>query len=224
MEKLQYLSPMTDSTQNVLFVLASASIVALAFRAVKRSRSPIIETKLCCPCGKVKGTIRAKYEDSERIYCCSTDCRAYNKAIAGLGGKCNKSLNHEYGETHVCQFCKSAATIDGGLEHIKLARKAPNEGAFRYYADCCNAPLMNTADFVAFVGFYEDILDENHKKFHGPVVLFENEAEKPFDLPIPKISVPRLLWGLVRYLPYRDAGPFDYGLEPFYWGDNKKTD
>jgi len=204
----------------MLFVVASVTGAALTFRAVKRSKSPTIETKLCCPCGKVKGTIRAKYEDSERIHCYCTDCRTYNKAIAALGGKGNKPLNHEYGESHLCQFCKSDVTIDEGLEHIKLARKAPNEGMYRYYTDCCHVPLMNTVDFLAFVGVYEDNLDKNHKKFHGPVTVFEQEAEKPFDLPIPQINFPRFLWGLVRYMPWRHAGPFDYGKEPFYWGDN----
>jgi len=211
----------------MLFILASATGVVLTFRAIKRLRSPTIETKLCCPCGKVKGTIRAKYEDSERIQCCCTDCRTYNKAIAGLRGKDNRPLNHGYyGETHLCQFCKSDISIDEGLEYIKLARKAPNKGMHRYYATCCHAPLMNTFDFLAFVGVYEDHLDENHKKFHGPVVLFEDEAEKPFDLPIPKLNFPRFLWGLIRYMPWRHSGPFNYDMEPFYWGveENKQKD
>ncbi|CAJ1931514.1 unnamed protein product [Cylindrotheca closterium] len=201
--------------------MASAAIGLLAFRAFKRSRSPIIETKFCCPCGKVKGTIRAKYEDSSRIHCCCTDCRAYTKAVAALGGKV-KPLIHDYGEAHLCQVCKSDVTIDEGLEHIKLARKGPSQGMHRYYTGCCSVPLMNTFDFLGFVALYEDHLDEHHKQFHGPSVFCEHEAEKPFDLPIPKASTPRFLWNVLRYMPWRHSGPFDYTLEPLYWGDNKK--
>ena len=199
-----------------IFVLASATGAILVLRAIKRSRSPVIETKLCCPCGKVKGTIRAKYEDSARIQCFCTDCRAYNKTIAALGG--SKPLIHKYGETHLCQFCKSDVTIDEGLEHLKLARKAPNNGMYRYYADCCHVPIMNTVDFLGFVGVYEDHLDENHKKFHGPVTWCEHEAEMPYDSSLPKINMLRFLWGIVRYMPWKHSGPFDYDMEPLFWG------
>lgn len=192
-------------------------------RAVKRSKSPIIESKLSCKCGSIQGKISAKKEDSLRIYCYCTDCRAYATAIGGLGGDSSKpSFLHANGECHLVQVCKDAVTIDKGKEKMKLARKAPNQGMYRYYAECCNVPLMNTVDILGFVGVYDDNLDENVEQFFGPFDYCTHEASKlPIESPNPKNSILRFLWNLLRYASASKAGPFDYSLTPFYWGDNK---
>jgi len=217
---------MSERTKTIAGVVAASAGIALILRAVKRRLSPDICCKLSCKCGKVEGTICAKKEDSIRIYCYCEDCRRYARYIAGLGNKEDATIG-EYGDSRVVQVCKSAVTITKGREYLKLARKAPPDGTnstrqiymHRFYASCCYVPLLNTVDFLGFVGVFTDFLDENHKKYAGPVCMFSEEALKDPKDRESNIFVPDFLWKLIRYLPYRNSGPFDYDiLDVVYWG------
>ena len=95
-------------------------------------------------------------------------------------------------------------------------------GAF--IASCCHVPLFNTVDFLGFVGVFTSFLDENHKQFDGPVCMFTEKALEDPKGREKDIFVPDFLWKLVRYYPWRKSGPFDYSLEPVYWGGDKKED
>lgn len=129
----------------------------------------------------------------------------------------------------VVQVCKNAVTIHKGKEFLQLARKGPpskdNKQMFmhRFYASCCGSPLMNTVSFLGFVGLYTDFLDDNHKQYYGPVCLFPEKALSKPNPPIPDVFVPHFLWKLVRYLPWKNSGPFDYDMEPKFWGESKKA-
>eukprot|EP00934_Nitzschia_sp_Nitz4_P005357 Nitzschia sp. Nitz4//scaffold107_size73032//62309//62971//NITZ4_005771-RA/size73032-processed-gene-0.114-mRNA-1//1//CDS//3329532626//5347//frame0 len=196
-----------------------ALAVALTVRAMKRKSSPKIHCNLKCNCGKVKGYIEAKREDSMRLFCYCEDCRNFAKFVAKEGNKPDK-YSGENGETALVQVCKSDIEITEGIEQLQLSRKGPNETAsmHRYYAKCCFTPIMNTVDFLGFTGVFADNLDEDQKKFQGPVSLFPQKAlhEKPKD---PEMFMPGLLWNLVRYHSSRNRGPFNYDMEPTYWGE-----
>ena len=80
---------------------------------------------------------------------------------------------------------------------------------------------MNTVDFLGFVGIFRDFLDDEQRHFAGPVSMFVDEALAPLEKPV-DISVMDFLWKLIRYYPWRKRGPFDYDLEPVYWGRDKE--
>lgn len=146
----------------------------MVLRAIKRAFSPTIHCKLSCQCGKIQGHINAKWEDSIRIHCYCTDCRSYANYIAKLGNHEETTIGKPHGDNRVVQVCKSAITIEQGKDFLGLARKAPPEKAgklymHRYFAKCCHVPLMNTVEFLGFVGVFTHFLDANHKQFDGPV-------------------------------------------------------
>mmetsp|Transcript_20251 Transcript_20251/g.48250 ORF Transcript_20251/g.48250 Transcript_20251/m.48250 type:complete len:258 (+) Transcript_20251:85-858(+) len=152
----------------------------------------------------------------------------------------------EYGESRVVQVCKSDVTIDKGQDLLQLSRKFPppsssskkTEGAkntkgkkeqlymHRYYSKCCYVPIFQTVDFLGFVGIFTDNLEssEEYERYDGPVAMFTELALKPPDSPPPDIFVPGFLWKLIRYLPYRNVGPFDYDQQPTYWGGSDKKE
>ena len=209
--------------------VAATTGAALILRAIKRAFSPTIKCHLSCECGKIQGNVRAKWEDSIRIYCYCKECRLYANYIASLGNKQDKTIGMPYGDNRVVQVCKSAITIDQGQELLGLARMAPPDDSgkvymHRFYAKCCHVPLMNTVDFLGFVGVFTDFLDENHKKFNGPVCMFDKEALQDPKHREADIFVPDFLWKLIRYLPWRSSGPFNYSQEPVYWGGGKDTE
>ena len=178
---------------SVSVALAATAGVALVLRAVKRSFSPTIRAKLSCRCGAVQGEICAKKEDSIRLHCYCEDCQNYAKAISDLDSKDNPPMTYPCGETHIVQVCKSAVSIQKGNEHIRLARKSSEHGGmFRYYAGCCHVPLMNTIDFLGYVGVFEDNLDATEReKYYGPFCFCTKEAVKfPLEDVVPDIFAP----------------------------------
>ena len=228
------------SSQNNSSEISSTAIAAavgalattiLVVRAVKRSFSPNITSKLACRCDKVRGEICAKAEDSIRLWCYCEDCRNYATRIAELDDSKTTSSPMIYpcGETHIVQVCKSALSIHQGLEHLKLARKTSSSGGtgmFRYYASCCNTPILNTWDFLGFVGVLEDNLDSEREKFQGPYCFCTKEATQtiPVSDKVPEIKVHMFMWNVLRYWPWAKAGPLNYSLKPILWGESKKVE
>ena len=209
---------------NILIGASSTVAVALVLRAIKRRFSPTITCRLKCQCGAVQGEIRAKHEDSIRIYCFCQDCRDYAKFCQSQSKNAPNTIGMPCGDNRVVQVCKNAVTLHQGQEQLQLALKAPPNGKdvfmHRFYAKCCGSPLFNTVDFLGFVGVFTDFLDATQlDKFDGPVALFpEHTLHSPIPGGLGDISAPQFLWKLARYAPYRKSGPFDYSKEPKYWG------
>ena len=225
-----------------MVLAAGTAATALLVRAIRRALSPTHTTHLSCRCGQIQGTVTAKRQDSICIYCYCQDCRDYAHFIAERrGNQPDTTIGQPHGDNRVVQVCKSAVRIHQGREYMGLARKAPNDDKdnddndpkktkrkkkkqlymHRYYAKCCHVPLMNTVDFLGFVGIFVDALD-NVEPFDGPVCMFPEQAVVDPQGREPDIWVPDFLWKLVRYLPWRKAGPFDYDLEPVYWGGQEQ--
>eukprot|EP00980_Cylindrotheca_fusiformis_P028085 scaffold22578_cov164-Cylindrotheca_fusiformis.AAC.11 len=212
---------------NLTLAVIAGVLLAIAIRTVKRSKSPVIECKLACPCGSIQGKVCAKREDSFRVYCYCRDCRSYATAVLEQGKRTatNKKYIHSCGECHLVQVCKNALTIEKGQDKIKLARKRPETGLHRYYSGCCHFPLMNVVKHMGFVGLYEDNLDDEKEKFDGPYQYSTESATKaPLDDPKPDLSLIPFIWMQIRYLPWKNAGPFDYLHPAMYWEyDPRKT-
>jgi Family of unknown function (DUF6151) len=208
--------------------IAAVGTIAAAWiwRTVQRRKSPVIRCKLSCNCGKVQGYIAAKREDTIRIWCFCQDCRDYGAFVASLS-KTAKNIVGEYGESRVVQVCKSDLHITQGQELMQLSRKSaiPNKNQIymhRYYTKCCHTPLYQTVNFLGFVGVFLKNLDPALiDQFDGPVAMMPEQATKPPPEVPPDIFAPHFLWKLVRYHSSRNMGPFDYKMEPTYWGDKK---
>jgi len=185
---------------------------------------------LQCECGKIRGEIQAIKEDSMRLDCYCEDCRNYATFVAKEGKRTEKTIG-PCGENRLIQVCKSAITIHQGENYLQLARQAPDQGMHRYYAGCCHVPMFNTIDSLGYVGVYRDyIMDEDDDKkeqqllldkFAGPVAYKKEQALKTPETSIPDVSILDFLWKLLRYAPYYKCGPFNYNLEPKYWGVSK---
>ncbi|KAG7352615.1 hypothetical protein IV203_008663 [Nitzschia inconspicua] len=215
---------LTISTTIAVVAISAACI----WRTIRRSRSPVIQCKLSCNCGKVQGYIAAKREDSIRIWCFCQDCQDYGAFVASQD-KHAKNIVGEYGESRVVQVCKSDLYIIQGQDLLQLSRKSatPTKNQLymhRYYTKCCHTPLFQTVDFLGFVGVFLENLDQAViDQFDGPVAMMPEQASKlPPNMP-PDIFVPHLLWKLIRYHSSRNLGPFDYDMNPTFWGDKKKT-
>lgn len=143
-----------------------------------------------------------------------------------MGGKEDETIGKEFGDNRVVQVCKSAIEIEKGRELLKLAIKKKEKKSgevfmHRYYAGCCHVPIMNTVDFLGFVGVFADFLDDEAvQKWDGPCRMFPEEGFGQPNEPLPDVSAPPFLWKLFRYMPWRKSGPFDYSLPAVYWGED----
>lgn len=234
-------------------LVASTTLLLLGRYLYRQWYSPVVQCSLQCRCGKIQGHIKARPFDTIRLDCYCPDCQDYAHYIAHLGGaegatttKRTPSIRGSRGETKILQVCKSDIHISHGIEHLKLARKGPQEqskqeGAYymhRFYAGCCHMPLMNTIDFLGFVGVMVDALDaDTVSKYYGTPVVSHPECALPTtttstmteeeEKEQPMASTPRFLWNLLRYHPWRSAGSdfLKYDLEPVvYWGKDDDDD
>lgn len=216
------------SLSTILAYPASTLGAFLLLRFVKRSFSPVKTEELSCACGKIKGTVSAKTEDSLSINCYCQDCRDYAAFVASQGNTPNQCKLC----SPLIQVCKNAVTITEGQDLLQLARKGDPEDKenkqlymHRYYSKCCGVPLMNTVSFLGFVGIFKDRLSQKGNKFGSPLVrLFDNEALPGTkflnEADMTPLRVLDFNWKLIRYMAWRSAGPFDYMQEPVYWGKN----
>jgi hypothetical protein len=219
-------SKTTQTLTTTTAICASTIAVALVGRYIKRQRSPKIHSKLQCPCGSVQGYIQCIHEDSIRLWCFCDDCREYAEFVASQGGT---SVVGEYGETRLVQVCKSDLHLTQGRQWLQLSRKRPPTHGkssvymHRYYSKCCHAPLYQTVDFLGFVGVHLTVLDDHRSEFDGPVCMFPEKATEQCPHLPPDASIAHFLWKLIRYHFSRKLGPFDYDMEPVYWGKESQA-
>lgn len=92
--------------------------------------------RLSCVCGAMGGNLRLSSGSAIRVICHCDDCQTYGHFL-----RASRVLDSN-GGTEVIQSWPRRVIWDKGLEHLKLVRLAP-QGMYRFYADCCRAPLAN---------------------------------------------------------------------------------
>ena len=98
-----------------------------------------MDCQLQCQCGQVKGQVaNFRHSNTNRAVCYCKFCRAY---LAHLN---QEALLDDHGGTDIVQVSPKNLTFREGQEHIR-ALKLTEKGAFRFYAGCCQTPLVNTA-------------------------------------------------------------------------------
>ncbi|PZX16565.1 hypothetical protein LX81_01936 [Palleronia aestuarii] len=95
-------------------------------------------TDWTCTCGATSFTVRDVPASGAHIVCYCEDCRAF----ARLRGA--EDALDEAGGTQLFQTAPEVVTLLRGAEHLRCLRLTPR-GPLRWYADCCGAPVANTA-------------------------------------------------------------------------------
>ena len=93
--------------------------------------------RLRCRCGKVSGTV-AEPRTAIRAVCHCIDCRAY---AVHLGSE--RAVLDTDGGTDVVATQARHVTFDAGVAELACISLSP-KGLLRWYAACCNTPIVNT--------------------------------------------------------------------------------
>lgn len=98
-----------------------------------------MDVKWQCQCGKMSGQLnRLSASSVNRVVCHCKFCQTYQHQ---LGHPENLDA---HGGTEVFQMTPKDFVIEQGQQHLKALRLT-SKGAIRFYAGCCNTPLVNTA-------------------------------------------------------------------------------
>jgi hypothetical protein len=107
---------------------------------------------LRCNCGKLTGTLK-RTKDINRCVCYCTDCQAFARFLK------RDDILDEAGGTSILQTLPKHVSFVEGTENLACIRLTEN-GPLRWYADCCNTPIGNTApNFkLPFIGLIHNCL------------------------------------------------------------------
>ena len=96
-----------------------------------------------CSCGKVTGELR-KTTSVNRVTCYCEDCQAFAHFLDRTPDILDQS-----GGTHIVQTTPDHLTFTKGKDHLACMRLS-DRGLLRWYTDCCNTPIGNTANTAKF--------------------------------------------------------------------------
>ena len=89
-----------------------------------------------CTCGKLQGHITKRgVSTGTHVVCFCHDCRAAQLYFG--------QPDPAPGPVEILQMTPEDIVIDQGAEHLAAMQLSPR-GMLRWYADCCNAPLLTT--------------------------------------------------------------------------------
>ena len=92
-----------------------------------------------CSCGSLKGIAHGiSGSRVNRVVCGCGDCQSYAQYLG-----CADEILDTYGGTDVFQMSPRYIEFTDGFDRIACLRLTPN-GVLRWYADCCNTPIVNT--------------------------------------------------------------------------------
>ncbi|MDA7964264.1 DUF6151 family protein [Ruegeria sp.] len=100
------------------------------------SRKRAQEIPFSCTCGSLQGHITKRGMSSgTHVVCFCRDCRAAQLYFG--------QPDPAPGPVEILHMTPEDIVIDQGAEHLAAMRLSPR-GMLRWYADCCNAPLVTT--------------------------------------------------------------------------------
>jgi len=168
---------------------------------------------LQCRCGTLKGCVDTS-QPTNRAVCYCKDCQAF----AHFLGRASEILDSN-GGTDVIQTVPGAVTFTQGRETLACIRLS-EKGLVRWYANCCNTPIGNTAANyrLSFVGLIHNCLEAPPASLNdsfGPVRMwsFTKSARTKVDAS-PFGMVPGILRLIAMLLRARLSGA--YKRTPFF--------
>ena len=112
--------------------------------------------KIQCKCGHLQGSVSSA-AGVTRLSCYCRDCQAYAHAL----GNAERVLD-ELGGTNVVTTLQQHLSFTKGAESL-ACHSLSEQGLLRWYANCCNTPIGNTArdPKLSFVALVHNCLGES---------------------------------------------------------------
>jgi hypothetical protein len=150
---------------------------------------------LQCRCGTLKGYVDCS-KPVNRAVCYCRDCQAFAHYLGRPG-----EILDDNGGTDVIQTVPAKVTFTQGREALACMRLS-EKGLVRWYANCCNTPIGNTAaDMrISFIGLIHSCLKNNENSLDDSFGLvrmwsFTKGAKKPV-----KSRTPTMIYGILRVI------------------------
>jgi hypothetical protein len=163
---------------------------------------------LQCRCGTLKGFVDTS-KPLNRAVCYCKDCQAFAHYL----GRSGETLD-ENGGTDVIQTIPAKVTFTQGQDRLACIRLT-EKGLVRWYANCCNTPIGNTAANYrfSFIGLIHNCLEvppTSLDESFGPVRMwsFTSNAKTKISGGSPFGMVPGILRILVMVLGARLNGAY----------------
>ena len=163
-----------------------------------------MEHKLQCQCGQVKGTLtNLQPSRVNRAVCYCRFCQAYQGYLSQ-----EATPSEHYDGAELFQMSPKDIHFSQGFDQIH-AVKLTDKGPLRYYAKCCNTPLVNgLANMnIPFVGVaiecVPELTSEQHRQDSLGPILARVNTHGPAQKALPKANkaaVYRMLVHLVRLM------------------------
>jgi len=111
---------------------------------------------LRCRCGRVRGVAREIAPSAGfRFFCYCKDCQAFARVLG------RADVLDAAGGTDIFQMPPGRLKITDGAEALRCLRLHAGSKVLRWYADCCNTPIANTAASGRFpvIGVIHSFMD-----------------------------------------------------------------
>jgi hypothetical protein len=125
---------------------------------------------LRCRCGNVRGhAVDVSPDRGSHVVCYCDDCQAFIRFLQ------RDDILDAHGGSDIFQMTPAQLRISTGAEHIRCMRLTP-KGLRRWYADCCNTPIANTAGpRLPFAGMLTCLVDPAadsaaRERAFGPII------------------------------------------------------
>ncbi|RHY34837.1 hypothetical protein DYB32_000633 [Aphanomyces invadans] len=136
-----------------LAVAAIAGVVSWIGWTVARTQTVQIDAAFGCSCGKVQGHVLAP--SGLHIVCYCDDCQKFGDVVCKDVGN---SPVDKHGGTDIVQVFPADVVISHGKEHVTIGKLTEKTKLLRVFASCCQTPLFNAQDDVAFIGLLTSVL------------------------------------------------------------------
>jgi hypothetical protein len=130
-----------------------------------------------CRCRKLTGVLSAGAKIT-RATCYCRDCQAFADALGGPEGILDTN-----GGTEIVASLQQSVSFTGGTEQLACLSLSEH-GLLRWYANCCNTPIANTARSpkLSYVGFVHSCLGREARSldadFGPPGITFNAKNAK----------------------------------------------
>ncbi|RHY15840.1 hypothetical protein DYB28_008912 [Aphanomyces astaci] len=81
-------------------------------------------------------------------------------ALTAAAGLVSKSPVDTHGGTDIVQVFPADVTVTKGKANITIAKLSDKTALLRVFASCCNTPLFNAIDDLAFIGLFTSTLKQ----------------------------------------------------------------
>ncbi|ETV81701.1 hypothetical protein H257_05304 [Aphanomyces astaci] len=141
---------------------AAAGLVSWVGWQLGRVSTVRLDSGFACACQQVQGHVNAPA--ALHIVCYCDDCQKFATLTCQ---STSKSPVDTHGGTDIVQVFPADVTVTKGKANITIAKLSDKTALLRVFASCCNTPLFNAIDDLAFIGLFTSTLKQPED--FGPV-------------------------------------------------------